>query len=237
MTAQEYFKFTQQKKVMIFVDGNYMVNLSRALSIKIDMENLLNEITSEFFRQKTYWFSALEYNIDRNNNAFRFLDRLRYIPRTQVYTGKLTKRQGGNYETAFRTDAGSAMVATMMEQAMKHQADYFILIGIDPEFIPVVKMVQHNGILVRLVTADAHGELRAHPELTKIVDERNFLSEDFLHDFEYHSTNQYLDDEDEDEYYDEDDDVKSIDEKFEDEEELEEDLEEDLEIQTSEIDD
>ena len=71
------------------------------------------------------------------------------------------------------------------------------------------------------------------------MDERTFLSEDFLHDFEYHSTNQYLDDEDEDEFYDDLDDenndtkVKKSEEKFDEKEEFDE----DLELQTSEIDD
>ena len=56
LTADDqFFKFKRQNKALLFIDGNYMINISRILSIKIDMENLFDELSKEFFRQKTYW--------------------------------------------------------------------------------------------------------------------------------------------------------------------------------------
>ena len=186
MTEEDrYFKFRNQNKAILFVDGNYMINISRALSLKIDMERLFDDITKEFFRQKTYWFSAIESNLERSNSTFRFLDRLKYIPRTEVYIGRLTKRYSGNYESALRNDAGSAMIAGIVEQSMMKTADYIIIIGSDPEYIPAIRVAQKHGCLVRLVSPANLSDFRPHSELSKVVDERIFIETEFLLKFEY----------------------------------------------------
>ena len=70
----QYFKFKSQQKALLFIDGNYMINISRILSLKIDMEALFDELSKEFFRKRTYWYSALESTLDRSNSTFRFQD-------------------------------------------------------------------------------------------------------------------------------------------------------------------
>lgn len=162
-----------------------MINISRALSLKIDMERLFNDITKEFFRQKTFWYSAIESNLERSNSTFRFLDRLRYIPRTEVYIGRLSRRHSGNYDTALRNDAGSAMIASIVEQALLKTSDYIIIIAGDPEYIPAIRIAQKNGCIVKLVTPSNLSEFRPHSELSKVVDERFFMDTDYILEFEY----------------------------------------------------
>jgi uncharacterized LabA/DUF88 family protein len=182
---EQYFKFKEMTNAILFVDGNYMINISRAMSLKIDMEQLFDHLTKGMFRFRTYWYSALESNLDRSNNAYRFLDRLRYIPRTKVYAGRFSKKSIGHYETALRTDAGIALSVTMVEQVLNTKADFVLLIAGDPEYIPAIRSVQRNGAIVRLVYPDEFGDLRPHPELAKIVDERVAMDAEFLQQFEY----------------------------------------------------
>ncbi|MHA2250401.1 MAG: NYN domain-containing protein [Candidatus Kariarchaeaceae archaeon] len=206
---EQYFKFREMPKVVLFVDGNYMISISRALSLKIDMEKLFDHLSKGMFRHRTYWYSALESSLDRSNNAYRFLDRLRYIPRTKVYAGRLSKKPIGHYETALRTDAGTALSVAMVEQAVTKSADVFILIAGDPEYIPAIRAVQRHGGLVHLVYPHQFSDLRAHPELVKIVDERFEMNAEFLQQFEYVQQYEY---DDEDEY-----DLEYLDEEEEDE--------------------
>ncbi|MHA2253258.1 MAG: NYN domain-containing protein [Candidatus Kariarchaeaceae archaeon] len=182
---EQYFKFKEMTNTILFVDGNYMINISRAMSLKIDMEKLFDHLTKGMFRFRTYWYSALESNLDRSNNAYRFLDRLRYIPRTKVYAGRFSKKSIGHYETALRTDAGVALSVTMVEQVLNTKADYVLLIAGDPEYIPAIRSVQRNGAIVRLIYPDEFGDLRPHPELIKLVDERVAMDAEFLQQFEY----------------------------------------------------
>lgn len=218
----QYFKFKRQSNAILFVDGNYMISISKSLSLKIDIERLFDHLTKQFFRKRTYWYSAIESSLDRSNNIFRFLDRLRYIPRTKVYAGRLSSRQVGHYDSALRTDAGSALIVTMVEQAMLKNAEYFILVAKGPEYIPAIRAVQRHGGIVLLISLNAPGDLRSHPELSKITDEHLILDEDTLQEFEYRSENEYYDDVNDDTDDNDDDDlnpttkVNEIDDEIED---------------------
>lgn len=221
MEEEQYFKFREQAKAALFIDGNYMLNISRVLNIKLDMEQLFDEITKGLYRFRTYWYSALESSLDRNNNAYRFLDRLKYIPRTRVYAGRMTKRSQGHYESALRTDAGIALAIKMVEVAEETDLDYIILIAGDPEYVPAIRSAQRKGILVRLVYPEYMGDLDPHPDLQKAVDERNGMDSAYLQDFEYINEYEYDDDE-------EDEDESTFDEALDDEtyDENQDDLEE-----------
>ncbi|MHA2028559.1 MAG: NYN domain-containing protein [Candidatus Kariarchaeaceae archaeon] len=203
----QFFKFKRQNKTLLFIDGNYMINISRALSLKLDIEKLFDELSKEFFRQKTYWYSALESNLDRSNSTFRFLDRLRYIPRTKVYAGRFARKQHGHFDSALRTDAGIALAAGIVEQAMLKTAEYIILIAADPQYVPAVRIAQRYGCLVRLVAPKMLGDLHPHPELVKTVDEMFEIDSEFLEKFEYGATEQYYEDIDDDLNIDEDGDI------------------------------
>ena len=192
----QFFKFKRQNKALLFIDGNYMINISRILSIKIDMENLFDELSKEFFRQKTYWYSALESNLDRSNNTFRFLDRLHYIPRTKVYIGRLTRNTQGHFLSALKTDAGIALSVGMVEQAMLKECDYILLVAGDPQYIPAVRTAQRYGCIVRLIVPKELGDLRPHHELVKVADEKFEMDSDFLYGFEYMTESQYYEEED-----------------------------------------
>lgn len=204
MEEGQYFKFREQSQCILYIDGNYMLNISRAMNIKLDMEKLFDELTKGMYRFRSHWFAALESSLDRNNNAYRFLDRLRYIPRTRVYAGRMTKRPQGHYETALRTEAGMALGITMMENAMLEKIDYFLILAGDPEYIPAIRAVQRRGGTVRLIYPEYLGDLDPHPDLMKAVDERYPMSVSYLNDFEY--TNEMEYEEEIDEEFDEDDD-------------------------------
>ncbi len=216
---EQYIKFKEMDNAMLFVDGNYMINISRNLNIKIDMEKLFDHLTKGMFRYRTHWYSALESSLDRTNNAYRFLDRLRYIPRTKVYAGRLSKRPIGHYETALKTDAGVALSVTMVEQAFSKSANYFLLIAGEPEYIPAVRAVQKYGGIVKLVYPGHFGDLRPHPELVKIVDERFIMDADFLHKFEYIQQYEYDTEEYELEYIESDNEEGFVEEEIDDVEE------------------
>lgn len=221
---EQIFTFREQRSAALYIDGNYMLGLSRALNIKLDMEKLFDDLTSGFFRFRTYWYSALESSLDRNNNAYRFLDRLRYIPRTRVYVGRMTKRSQGHYESALRTDAGISLSLSMLELAKTGKVDYIFVIAGDPEYVPAIRAVQREGVLVRLLYPEgiSDRQLEVHPDLLKAVDERNGLSTSHLQEFEY--INEYSD-------YADDDDLDEIDyTEYEDEyvEEFPEDDEDDF---------
>lgn len=175
-----------------------MINISRALSLKIDMENLLDEVSKEFFRQKTYWYTALESNLERSNSAFRFLDRLRYIPRTKVYVGRMTRNTQGHYGSALKTEAGVALSVGMVEQAMLKTCDYILLVAGDPQYIPAVKTAQRYGCIVRLIVPKEIGDLRPHHELVKVADEKFDMEPEFLYGFEYITESQDYEEEEED---------------------------------------
>lgn len=196
---EQFFKFKQQNKASLFIDGNYMINISRALSLKIDMENLLDEVSKEFFRQRTYWYTALEANLERSNSAFRFLDRLRYIPRTKVYVGRMTRTAQGHYGTALKTDAGVALSVGMVEQAMLKACDYILLVAGDPQYIPAIKTAQRYGCIVRLIVPKDIGDLRPHHELVKVADEKFEMHPEFLYEFEYITESQDYEEDDNDE--------------------------------------
>ena len=190
-----------------------MLQISRQLNIKLDMEKLFDVITTNFFRFRTYWYSALESSLDRNNNAYRFLDRLRYIPRTRVYVGRMTKRSQGHYETALRTDAGISMALSMVEIAKTKKIDYIFLIAADPEYVPAIRAVQSEGVIVRLLFPENLDDrlLEVHPDLLKAVDERKGLSQNQLEEFEYvNEYEEYEDDYDEVDYDDYEDDELEI---------------------------
>ena len=189
----QFFTIKSQNKAILFIDGNYMINMSRALSLKIDMENLFDELSKEFFRKKTYWYSALESNLDRSNSTFRFLDRLQYIPRTKVYVGRMSKNSQGAFDTALKTDAGTALSIGMVEQSILKSCDYILLIAGDPKYIPAIRTAQRYGCIVRLIVPKQVGDLRPHNELVKMADEKFEIDPEFLYGFEYLSESQYYD--------------------------------------------
>lgn len=200
MTEEDqFFKFKRQYKALLFVDGNYMINISRALSLKIDMEKLLDEVSKEFFRQRTYWYTALESNLERSSSAFRFLDRLRYIPRTKVFVGRLTRNIHSHYGTALKTDAGVALSVGLVEQAMLKACDYILLVAGDPQYIPAIKTAQRYGCIVRLIVPKDIGDLRPHHELVKVADEKFEMDPEFLYEFEYITESEDYEDDDNEE--------------------------------------
>lgn len=217
----QVFKFKAQNKALVFIDGNYMINISRALSLKIDMENLIDDLSKEFFRHKTYWYSALESNLDRSNSAFRFLDRLQYIPRTKVYVGRMGKDAQGHFDTALKTDAGIALSIGMVEQAMLKSCDYILLVAGDSKYTPAIKSAQQYGCIVRLIVPKQLGDLRPHHELVKTADELFEMSSEYLYGFEYGTDTQYYEEDGKDKLVQDD----KIDETKDDIEELEDTME------------
>ena len=226
LEEEQYFKFRKQNRCALFIDGNYMLGISRNLDIKLDMEKLFNEITAGMHRFRTYWYAALESTIDRNNNAFRFLDRLKYIPRTKVYSGRLTKRYQGHFESALRTDAGIALALNLVELSKSNNIDYVLLIAGDPEYVPAIRSAQRNGVIVKLVYPENLGELTPHPDLLKTVDERQPLETGYLEQFEYINEYQY-------EEYISDDESDELDDEIDDD--LDKDLEDDSEVVDNEL--
>lgn len=182
----QIFKFREQRKAILFIDGNYLIDISKRLSIKLDMEKLFNEFSKGMYLLRTYWFSAIESSLDRANNTYRFLDRLRYIPRTQVFAGKLTKRQDNqNSDSALKTDAGINLAVSMVEKAINKEADTIILVAGDPEYIPAIRVAQRYGVIVKVVAAKYLGDLRIHSDLQKVADEIDLLETEMLQKFEY----------------------------------------------------
>ncbi len=175
------------KECILFIDGNFLINISRSLSIKLDMERLFEELCGNLHRKRTYWFSALDQSsLDRSNNAFRFLDRLRYIPRTKVYAGRLTRKTSTHhYETTLRTDAGISLAVTMVEKAIMKEAEYIVLVAGDPEFVPAVRTAQRYGAIVKVLVPQYVTDIRIHTELQKIADEQIIIDPDYLKQFEY----------------------------------------------------
>ncbi len=194
-------EFSPKPRVALYVDGNYLLAVTRALNIKLDVEAFFTAITKDAYRLRTYWFSALESSLDRNNNAYRFLDRLRYIPRTKVYVGRMTKRSHGHYETALRTDAGISLGISMLELAQTGTIDAIYIVAADPEYVPALRAVQKLGLLVKLVypTNLDDRSLEIHPDLLKNVDERIQISSAEMLNYEYISN--YQDDTDKDSDY------------------------------------
>lgn len=196
MSEDQYFNFRQQFHCAIVVDGNYTLGVSRYLNIKLDMESLFDSLCTNMYRFRTYWYAALESSTDRNNKAHRFLDRLKYIPRTKVYAGKMTKRSQGHYEAALRTDAGIALALGIVDLARSKKVDYIILFAGDPEYIPAIRLAQRLGVIVRLAYPEDLGDLSPHPDLLKAVDERIPLDTTLFHDFEYTNDFEYETNED-----------------------------------------
>jgi len=221
LEKEQFFAFKKQSSAALFIDGNYMLSLSRLLNIKLDMEKLFDHLTINYFRFRTYWYSALESSLDRNNNAYRFLDRLRYIPRTRVYVGRMTKRSQGHYESALRTDAGVSLALSMVDVAKTGKVDYIFMIAGDPEYVPAVRAAQREGVLIRLLFPEGLDDrnLEVHPDLLKAVDERVGLKKSTLEEFEYISEYQEYEDDYEEVDYDEfeddfdDEDLEIIDEE------------------------
>lgn len=197
--SEQYFNFKLQRNAIMFIDGNYLNSISRELSVKLDVERLFDEVCKGMFRKRTFWFSALEAKLDRNNNAYRFLDRIRYIPRTKVYIGRMTNQPSSHYFTALRTDAGITLAITMVEKAIQKESEYFILIAGDPEYIPAIRAVQRYGGIVKLIAPKSMKDLSPHPELIKAADESDLLDPNYLVNLEYKSFSDdelYFDDED-----------------------------------------
>ncbi len=226
------FNFKPMPDALLFIDGNYLIQLSRSLSIKLDMEKFFDNICDGFYRKRTYWYSALDGGAERSNNTFRFLDRLRYIPRTKVYAGRLSKKPSPSihYVSALQTDAGISFATTLVEKAIHKEAQYFILVTNDPEYAPAVRMVQRYGGIVILVVPQYIGDTRVHSELQKVSDELIEIDPPYLEQFEYDPILDYDDSKISEDPLSDDEIILEDGEANEDEDEMVEDIEEEVEV-------
>ena len=224
--------FKPMPDALLFIDGNYLIQLSKSLSIKLDMEKFFDSVCSGFYRKRTYWYSALDGGAERSNNTFRFLDRLRYIPRTKVYAGRLSKKPSPSihYVSALQTDAGISLATTLVEKAIQKEAQYFILVTNDPEYAPAIRMVQRYGGIVILIVPQYIGDIRVHSELQKVSDELIGIGPPYLEQFEYDPIMDYDESESKDEPLSPDEVILDDEEADEDEGEIVEDIEEEIEF-------
>ena len=164
-------------RVAIFIDGGYLAKLleefgneevnihgpARRKPAKIDFDKLAKEIAKavgnvEILR--TYYYYCLPYQSNppseeekrRFSAAQGFFSQLRRLPRFEVREGRLAFRgcnQNGKpiYEQK-RIDTLLALDLALLSG--KRQITHAVLLTGDSDFVPVIKVVQSEGVLVWL---------------------------------------------------------------------------------------
>lgn len=185
----------QRPEVSVFVDGSYLAKVTEALGKNIDLEKLFDKICEPDFRRKrTYYFDALPWkskeSTPEERNRFdskqRFLDAIKFIPRTEVRLGRVQVRWSSDGKPFFIQKLVDVLLSlSMAELAWKKDVKYFILIAGDSDFVPAVQAVKNAGGTVKVVYCDkktAKFSIWAHQLLKMTADELFEIDEDFCSD-------------------------------------------------------
>lgn len=190
-------------RVAIFIDGGYLTELLKKefgteelgsssdkvkKPVKIDFDKLAKEIAKRIGNVeilRTYYYNCLPYQSSppsndekkRFENAQSFFSALRKLPRFEVREGRLAFRgcdiNGKPIYEQKRVDTLTTLDLALL--SIKRQITHAVLLTGDSDFIPAIKAVQSEGVLVWLF----HG-LRPHGDLWDAADERFHITQDFI---------------------------------------------------------
>ena len=186
----------------VFIDGGYLEALQKhEFDVRLDVKKLVDEILQHIENEsadpvelmRAYYYHCRPYRsdpptpeeMDRYSNSRRFEDALRYLPRFEVRLGHL--RMSGMDESGVpifeQKQVDLLLGLDMALLAGKGQVQHIALVAGDGDFVPAVRVLKNEGIIVWLIHGPPQGN-HGYPtysfELFKTADERMELDEDLI---------------------------------------------------------
>jgi len=174
-------------KCAIFIDGGYFSKvLKNEFDLpRIDYLKLSENISKGYKRTRTYYYNCMPYKSDpptieekkRFDDMQRFIESLKKLPNFEIRLGKLKKRHDEKGNIYFVQKGVDILLAVdLIRLGRKGRIDYAILVTGDNDFVPVIKTVKDEGVIIYLYSSHASkiGELR------KICDQCFFLDRDLI---------------------------------------------------------
>lgn len=188
-------------RLAIFIDGGYLDQLAKELSVRVDYDKLVKEVTRIISSKtaepldllRTYYYNCLPYQSahptpseqERFSQMRSFFSALTRLDRFQVREGQLAFRglnsEGRPIFQQKRTDLQLGLDFALISG--KRQITHAALIAGDSDFIPAVEIAKQEGIVVCLfhgAQSNHRGDSTYAQELWSAADERFELNEGFM---------------------------------------------------------
>ena len=182
-------------RVAVFVDGGYLVKVSAAAGIRVDVGKLAAEIRERLAEStfepldlvRTYYYDCLPYQSDpptaeeasRFSSKRRFFAALQNLPRCTVREGRLMYRgQDSDGKPIFQQKRVDLMIGLDFALlAAKHRITHAALVSGDSDLLPAFEAAQREGVVVCLV----HGPRSTYAsDLRSLADERIDMDGEFM---------------------------------------------------------
>jgi uncharacterized LabA/DUF88 family protein len=173
-------------KAAVFIDGGFFGKVLEDLGHpRIDYAKFSDNLCGNHERLRTYYYDCYPYQSDpptlaereRYSKKSKWFDKLLLLPRFEVRTGKLARRDGGfqqkGVDVLFSVD--------IVRMSWAKQIDRAIIITGDSDFIPAVNAAKETAVIVELyyyISPDDGPS--THQELIKAVDERSEINQELI---------------------------------------------------------